>query len=169
MGLCVKLFSFFLILLSFQQFVCSEAQRFKRLCDFASNNPRLVPILSVWRKLEVRKDWIFDVNKSKFSKIPEFSRNHSIDSETFPRDRAEVLDRKYWFPSSKFDDPVEIQVFEKLPQSDRNMWFFDVSGTAGLTLARPSWGRAVFFQMTRRAGLPRSKSNIGTAEIGPAN
>ena len=118
---------------------------FCRYRYFASNGPSLVPILSVWRELCWSKGPSFGVKTSNFSKIPELSRNRSSDSETFPGDRAEVPgSQTSRFPRSKFDDFLEIQIFEKLPQRDRKIRFFDVSETAGLTLARPSWAHAAF-------------------------
>ena len=60
-GIMCEIIFVVLDVLEIAEFVWSEAQMFKRLCYFASNDPRLVPILSVWRKLVLRKDWIFDI------------------------------------------------------------------------------------------------------------
>ncbi len=125
--------------------------RFKILCYFASNNPRLVPILSVWREFCWRTGPIFDAKKSQFSKIPEFSRNRSNDPNTFPRDRGAVPGSQITVSQFKIQRFCENPDFRKIAAKCPETTIFDVSGTAGLTLARPSWGRAAFhdFPVTR--------------------
>ena len=49
---------------------------------------------------------------------------------------------------SRFENSAFLNIwnFENLAQTDQKLRCVDLSGTAGLTLARPSWGRAAFHE-----------------------